>query len=98
MTAWDTEPMLSENDLNELLAIAALEDVNGLTPLHEEWMPTYDLNACAAQAWIIKAGRASALVEIDPPESGIATSKVFDNCRAMAMIYAAKRMLSVSLR
>src|SRR5687767_1240170 len=91
MTAWDAEPVLSEDDLDAALASAALEDSGGLAPLHEEWTPTYDLNAAAAAAWLVKAARASSLVEVDPPGSGVVTAKVFDNCRAMARVYAAKR-------
>ncbi len=98
MTAWDAEPLLTEGDLDELLVGASLEDANGLAPLHEEWTPTYDLNSAAAQGWLIKAARAAATVEVDPPGSGIVTSKVFDNCRAMARIYAAKRKTTVSVR
>lgn len=55
------------------------------------------LNAAASAAWLVKAARASALTEVDPPESGIVTSKVFDNCRAMARIYAAKRNLTLAV-
>ena len=73
LTAWDIEPTLTEDDLNELLAIAALEDAEGLAPLHEAWTPTYDLNTAAAQAWLIKAGRVAATV--DAPEAGMVTSK-----------------------
>lgn len=95
LTAWDIEPTLTEDDLDELLAVAALEDADGLTPINEEWTPTYDLNTAAAQGWLIKAARAAATVET--PEAGMVTSKVFDNCRAMARIYAGKRSASVSI-
>jgi len=98
LTAWDMDPQLTEGELEELLAAAALEDAAGLAPLHEEWTPTYDLNAAASAAWLIKAARVSMTVEVDPPESGITTSKVFDNCRAMARIYAAKRKMSIAVR
>lgn len=37
------------------------------------------------------AARAAALTEIDPPRSGIVTSKVFDNCMLMARHYRSKR-------
>lgn len=94
LTAWDAEPALTEDELNELLAATALEDPNGLAPLNEEWTPTYDLNAAASQGWLIKAARAAALV--DEPTAGVVTSKIFDNCRAMARIYAAKRTTSVA--
>jgi len=96
MTAWDTEPALTEAELEEALTGAALEDAKGLAPLHEEWTPTYDLNAAAAASWLIKAARAAATV--DEPTAGVVTSKVFDNCRAMARIYAAKRKVTVNVR
>lgn len=96
MTAWDLEPTLTEDDLSELLAAAALQDINGLAPANEEWTPTYDLNAAAVAGWLIKAGRVAATV--DEPTAGVVTSKVFDNCRAMARVYAAKRKVSVSVR
>ncbi|MCA1608266.1 MAG: hypothetical protein LC730_02265, partial [Acidobacteria bacterium] len=61
----------------------------------DDWTPTYDLNAAAAAGWLIKAARAAATVEVDPPGSGIVTSKIFENCRAMARIYSARRKTSV---
>ena len=42
--------------------------------------------------------RAAATVEVDPPGSGLFTSRIFDNCRAMARLYAGKRNISVSVR
>lgn len=97
MTAWDSEPTLSEAELGATLDAFSREDINGFAPINEEWTPTYDINAAAGQAWLIKAARASTLTEVDPPGSGIVTSKIFDNCRAMARIYGAKRQLSVRI-
>ena len=95
MTAWNVAPALVDAEIDELLNQSALMDNSGLAPLHEEWTPTYDLNTAAAAGWLIKAGRATELVEVDPG-SGQFTSKVFDNCRAMARIYEAKKRTSVS--
>jgi hypothetical protein len=97
MTAWDAEPTLSEDDLDGILAAVAMQDSEGLAPGDVDWTPTYDINAAAAAAWLVKAARASPLTEVDPPESGIVTSKVFDNCRAMARIYSAKRTANVTI-
>ena len=97
MTAWDVDPTLSEDELDELLIPCCLVDHSGLAPTDPGWTPTYDINAAAAAGWLIKAARAAALVEIDPPGSGIFTSKVFDNCRTMARIYKAKCRLAVML-
>lgn len=96
MTAWDADPALTEDELGELLAVAAKADAAGFAPLNEEWTPTYDLNTAAASAWLIKAARAAATV--DEPTAGVVTSKVFDNCRAMARIYAGKRNVSLRMR
>lgn len=95
LSAWDAEPALTETELEDVLASVALEDTVGLGPLHEEWTPTYDLNAAAAQAWLLKAAKAAALT--DEPTAGVVTSKIFDNCRAMARIYAGKRNASTRI-
>jgi hypothetical protein len=92
MTAWDTEPALTDLEIDELMFPCCLKDKNGLAPSDPEWTPTYDLNAAAAAGWLLKAGRASSTVELGSAE---ATSKVFDNCRAMARIYGAKCRLAV---
>ncbi len=96
MTAWNIAPALLDAEIDDLLIQFSLVDSAGLAPLHEEWTPTYDLNASAASGWLIKAGRATDLIEVDPPGSGIFTSKVFDNCRAMARMYTAKKRMSIS--
>jgi hypothetical protein len=95
MTAWDTEPALTEDDLNDALAASMVEDAGGVSPTHGEWTPTYDLNAAAAAAWLIKAARAAATT--DEPTAGVVTSKMFDNCRAMARIYTAKRRINIRI-
>ena len=97
MTAWDVAPTLLDAEIDEILDQSALMDTIGLGPINEGWTPTYDLNGAAAAGWLIKAGRASELVEVDPPGSGLFTSKVFDNCRAMALVYAAKKRTSISI-
>ena len=96
LTAWETEPALTEDEVEELLDAAALEDKAGLAPLHEEWTPTYDLNAAAAAGWLLKAGRASSTTETEP-ESFYVTSKIFDNCCRMARIYRAKISSTLSI-
>lgn len=89
LSAWDTAPALTEDELDEVLAGAALEDAAGFAPPDEEWTPTYDLNAATASAWLIKAGRASSTTET-APDSFYVTSKIFDNCCRMAAIYRSK--------
>ena len=98
MIAWNIDPTVSDDEVDELLADAALCDAAMLPPGDGSWTPTYDLNAAASAGWMVKAARASVLTEVDPPGSGIVTSKVFENCRMMARIYSAKRKAFVSVR
>lgn len=96
MAAWETDPALTEDELEELLAAASIEDKDGFSPPDEEWTPTYDLNSAAATAWLIKAGKASSTTETEP-ESFYVTSKVFDNCCKMARIFRAKGNSTLSV-
>jgi len=98
MTAWDTDPALADAEIDELLTQSCVEDAAGFAPGDALWVPTYDLNAAASAGWLIKAGRASGLIEVDPPGSGIVTSKLFDNCCLMAKFYRAKCSITVSVK
>jgi hypothetical protein len=97
LIAWDTEPALTEPEVESLLDASAVTDADGLAPSNEEWTPTYNLNKAAATGWLIKAARASDQTAVDPPESGIVTSKVFDNCLKMSREYKAKATATVAV-
>ena len=88
-------PVLSDEAVDQLLEDHSIPDAAGLLPGDVLWTPTYDLNAAAAAGWLLKAAKASCLVEVDPPGSGIVTSKIFENCRAMARSFRAKTGSSV---
>jgi hypothetical protein len=98
ITAPADKPELSDDDLGECLAATSLTDAAGNAPTSGSWSPTYDLNAAAARAWLMKAARAAATTEVEGTDPAVVTSKVFDNCRAMARIYAAKGTATISVR
>jgi hypothetical protein len=95
MAAWEATPALTEAEVEALLDAAAVADENGSSPQTDTWVPTYDLNRAAATAWLIKAARSSDQTEVDPPDSGIVTSRVFENCLKMSRVYTAKATASV---
>ena len=97
LTAWDTEPALTVTEVESLLNAASMTDADGLPPTDGEWTPTYNLNKAAATGWLIKAARASDQTAVDPPESGIVTSKVFDNCLKMSRVYKSKATATVAV-
>ncbi len=97
LTAWETEPVLTETEVEDILENAAVTDAEGNAPSNDDWTPTYDINRAAAEAWLIKAARASASTEIDPPESGIVTSQIFENCIKMSREFKAKTTVSFKI-
>jgi hypothetical protein len=88
MTAWDVDPALSEDELDDLLEKASMMDADENMPSSLSWTPTYDLNSAAAAGWMIKAGRASTLAD----------SKVFENCCEMAKMYGRRQAATVLVR
>lgn len=95
LIAWDVEPELTDDEVDELLASSSTADAEGNGPSSEDWSPTYDLNSAAASGWLIKAGRAASTTETEP-DSVNATARVFANCLRMAQIYSRKRAASVN--
>lgn len=93
LTAWTTEPQLTDGEIDELLEQNSIADGEGLSPENESWEPTYDLNAAAAAGWLIKAGRAANTTETDPA-SLYTTSKVFENCMRLARAFSQNRAAS----
>lgn len=94
LTAWTTEPVLTDGEVDELLLESGIVDKEGNAPESEAWTPTYDLNSAAAAGWLIKAGRAASTTET-APDSVHVTAKVFENCMRMAKLYSGKRATSV---
>lgn len=95
LSAWNAVPELTESELEELLTQFSLVDAAGLAPSHEEWTPTYDLNAAASNAWLVKAARAANTTETEPDSINV-TSKIFENCCRMAALYRSKRNHALS--
>lgn len=57
-SAWDTDPALSDADLDICLSYAAVVDDNGYEPQDDDYTPTYSamlLNLSIAAAWDRKA-------------------------------------------
>lgn len=57
MTAYDSEPTLTDTQVALLVERARRPDSDGLLPSDDGWTGTYDLNAAAAEGWRWKAGK-----------------------------------------
>lgn len=96
MTAAGSEPVLSEDELSQLLEGYALPDSQSRVPSDLNWVPTYDLNAAAAEGWRWKAARASEMTAIDLDGTKLSADQLFAHCEKMAVLYARKVKRSVS--
>lgn len=57
MTAWDSVPTLTDEQMDLLVVRARRADPDGLLPSDTGWAGTYDLNAAAAEGWRWKAAK-----------------------------------------
>jgi len=96
LTASAEEPMLTDAEIDELLAASGVADTEGNGPASEDWTPSYDINSAAAEGWMIKAARCASTTEIDPDSLEV-TSRVFENCIRMAGLFSKRRAGSVKV-
>ncbi len=98
MTAWDSEPPLSEGEIDDLLEIFRAPDAAGILPGEDGWDPTYRLNAAAAEGWTWKAGKASELISVDLDDERMSSNQIFEHCERMARKYKNKISGTVNLQ
>jgi hypothetical protein len=99
MTAWESEPALADEDVDELLAIYAKADMSDNTPDpdNEDWSPSFDLNAAAAEGWRWKAAKASEMIAADLDGAKLSAEQLFEHCERMIGIYAKRVRNTVSV-
>jgi len=68
------EPVLSNDDLDALLADAAVGD-------------TYDFNAAAAEGWRVKAARAAQMTSYSVGDLSVNNEQIFTHCMQMVDVY-----------
>lgn len=95
MTAWASEPALSSDDLDALLDRFKITDSNGVPPSEEDWVPTYNLRAAAAEGWRWKAAKASELQSTDLDGDRMSANQIFDHCQRMIKTYSASMSVAI---
>lgn len=90
MTAWDSEPTLSSTEVSMLLELAQRADVDGFAPSHDDWTPTYDLNAAAAEGWRWKAAKVAGKFDVSTDGQAVSRSQMVAHCQQMADQYRRK--------
>lgn len=97
MTDAGCEPELTESDLEDLLGVAARVDENGLYRGDTGWVPTWDVNAAAAEGWLRKAGRAAAKFNFAEDGQRFDRAQIYQHCKAQHLAYANRLMGSIPI-
>lgn len=96
MVASDKEPTLTGAEIDDLLAMFARPDKNGITPDKPEWIPTYLMRAAAAEGWRWKAAKASELISTDLDGDRMSSDQIFNHCQRMIKLYSPAASVSTS--
>lgn len=95
MTLADEDPVLSEDDILDILAASARPDENDLVNGDTDWTPTWDLNAGAAEGWARKAGRAANRFRFAEDGQSFDRAQIYQHCEAQRQVYANRGMGSI---
>ena len=83
-----TEPRLTDQELDDILAIFARTDADGLLPDDPSWTGTWDLRGAIRKAWLIKAGKVAGEPSFAADGSSYQLSDIYQHCMGMAAKFA----------
>lgn len=92
----DTDPVLSDDDLDDLLSVAARPDTAGLTRADADWTPTWDLNAAAAEGWLRKASKAVSRFSFAEDGQRFERAQIYAHAIRQHELYSRKAMGSLT--
>lgn len=96
MVAWDSDPVLLQADITELVALARRADADGLAPDHDDWTETYDVVASAVEGWRWKMAKAAARVTVSTDGQTISRSDYLLHCQQMIRELQRRMVTSVT--
>lgn len=97
MTAADTEPVLSPDDITDLLLQFSLVDSYGTLPTDPDWDSTWNLTGAAAEGWLRKAGQVSPNFDFGSDINKFSRDQVFKHCMEMYDMYAKRQAGSLDV-
>lgn len=97
MTAWDSVPTLTEDQVDLLVVRARRSDSDGLVPSDTGWAGTYDLNAAAAEGWRWKAGKVAGDFTFASDGQSFNRADMVKACMDMAATYRNRVVGSIPL-
>ncbi len=96
MVLSDEDPELSPDQIEDVLTYARRPDADGLLYTDEDWTPTWDLDAAAAEGWRRKAGIAASRFNFAEDDQRFDRSQIYAQCLSQAEQYARRSMGSIT--
>lgn len=97
MTAATTDPVLSTDELDDLLSLVKLKDDAGRLPSDDDWEGKYNLVKAAVEGWRWKAAKASELSNSRTGDLTFEDHSIFTHCRDMVREYQRRLLGSPTL-
>jgi hypothetical protein len=95
MVAYDIDPVLDTDAVDDLLVIAKTPDIDGLLPSDDDWTPTWNLNMAAATGWEWKAAKAAGRFDFGEDGQRFNASQVAGHCLKMAALFGGSGSASI---
>lgn len=90
MLTWDAEPTLTLDEMLALIDLARRPDADGLAPSEDDWVPTFDLEAAAAEGWSWKANQVVPRFDVTVDGDSFRRAQIYAHCRRQSSHYANK--------
>jgi hypothetical protein len=85
-----SRPVLSDATLNRILDQWATPDTEGRPASDAAWVPSFDLNAAAAEGWRLKAGMVAGDFNFSADGASYSKADVLAHCLEMEAKYASR--------
>ena len=90
LTASTVEPLLTGDEVDQLIEVAKCVDTDNYTPNDSEWTATWDIARAVLEGWRIKLGKASAMHNFADGGVTLHREQVFSNIEKMIKLWERK--------
>lgn len=97
MLAADNEPALSLDDIHALMRAHRIVDRFGTPPIDERWIPTFDINAAAAEGWRRKAALVADRFAFSADGATYNRDQMYKHCMEQARRYSARAVRTLDI-
>jgi hypothetical protein len=94
MIAWDQIPALTTDQVDSLMILSQRSDTYGFSPGDDDYDPTWDLNAGAAEGWRWKAAAVSGSFDFVTDSQRFDRSQMAAMCLRMSQEYRRRMLVS----